>query len=788
VDYRPPQVVGFDERTLKVTSVWTLPSGAGYHVNGMSVDAAHDELIVAVDDGSHNPLGPGPGLPVGVTIYTYSLSAALADPNAQPRYSYKVASCQRGDNPSITPNPPFRSRALPQIVVPCTIASSVTQAATGTIGQPPPKTGIVTVELDASGKPTGKESVALSPGAATSFMYDAVSDRGFLALDGPSGPVIFGYDGRTKQYIGRTATGDAGDVLVDSAGLDPRTGRVYAAGPSGIYLVDGRRTPLSVGSKFGAFGGVGQTRAIAVFPPLPGVPYTQVVAPLANPKCDPFHSDQATSDRYCTLPTLPVYADRLPITVDPPLTDLDANTFSGTFRPGDLIKTSYGANARGYGLHSDYVGNANATINNSTFQGTAEQLKAPFASGNNDQLAAEVSRLSVADGTAQGGAAAVADGSGATTSDYHHQLGEQPYPFPTAECSNPGPSGGQRETADGYASGGNPDHPDMVGTSAQAHAAVDCAPTGDPGATAEARYAGAAPAESPGFGFGESRTTARVTRTATASRAEVTATTAGFRLDLGGGNGISIGRVTHHALAVAGGRPGTAKAERTVVLADVSATIAGTEVVLCQGVCPGDSLGVLAQLNALYPALLHITEPRPDAVLFAGTPKGYIAGVAAEAAQIYGDQGFNGMSAEESTYLPALRVVVYNDGGSNNREVIDLAGVQVDAELGIDVLAQYVPSGPPPSLPDQSDAAGATVPPTLGGSTDPNLAHVTPAVGTPSSLAGRVLRRVLDGFGWLARSPAQALRFFSLLLLLALPLLLMDRRRRWVRDVMEGAA
>lgn len=781
----PPQIVGFNERTLKVRSVWTLPLGSGYHVSGMSVNAAHDELIVAVDDGSQQPVGPGPGPPVGVTIYAYNLTDALASPDPQPRYSYRVVSCQRGDAPQVTPNAPFRSHSLAKLLVPCTIASSLTQTTSGPLLRPPPKTGIVSVVLDADGKPTGDESVALAPAPATSLLYDAGSERAFLTYDGPNGPLVFGYDARRGAFIGRTAVGDANDRAVGSVGLDEATGRLYGVGATGLYVVDGRRTPLSVGSSFKEFAGVGQTRAIVAFPPLPGVPYTQVVVPVSRPKCQPFNSDPATFDRLCGLPTIPVYTDRLPVSVDPPLADLDGNTFSGPIGAGDTVSSTYGANARGYGVHSAYVGNASATIDNSTAPGTASTLGLPFTAGNNDQLSAYVSRLSLANGVTEGAAAAVADGSGATTSDYHQQFGEKPYPFPLAECSHPGPSAKAVGQADGYATGGDPKDPDTTGTSAQAHALVRCTPTSSATASGEAHYAGTQTAGSPSFGYGASRTVASVLapKGSRGAEARVTSSVAGFVVDFGAGNRLSIGEVQHQASAGAAGRPGTATASHVVRIRNVSLTVAGVETALCIGLCPADPQGLIAQINAAYPALLHVMEPRPFDTLLRGTPRGYIAGVQAELAQVYGDQQYNQMSAAESTLLPALRIIVYNDGGANNREIIDLAGVQVDAQLGIDVIKAGV-YGPPPPLAEQERASGG--PPLVLSPAQPSADGFSDAPAVVANPLARLLRKAFAGLGWLARNPAEAARVLGFLVLLAAPLLLMDRRRRWVADVLEA--
>jgi hypothetical protein len=204
---------------------------------------------------------------------------------------------------------------------------------------------------------------------------------------------------------------------------------------------------------------------------------------------------------------------------------------------------------------------------------------------------------------------------------------------------------------------------------------------------------------------------------------------------------------------------------------------------------------------------MHVAMPMPDDRYFhnpkvdstdsgmlvaEGSPGGYQSVIEADVNQQYGDIKFNGMENEEATFLPALRIVLYNPEDGNpglNRHIVDLAGTQTDAQLGISALnlggnatgadvAQAavdagIPAGAP--LPGTSNF----VPGDLGGSGGPGGGGLTDVANGISGLVARVF----DGMKWLFRNPWEALQLGGTVLLLALPYLLMDRRRIWVREI-----
>jgi hypothetical protein len=266
----------------------------------------------------------------------------------------------------------------------------------------------------------------------------------------------------------------------------------------------------------------------------------------------------------------------------------------------------------------------------------------------------------------------------------------------------------------------------------------------------------------------------------------------GIRLALPDGTLVDINQVTQSATAVAGGLPGTATTVRTVDISGVTVTKPSRAPdVICAGSCRG-SASLLDALNSLDPAHLFVTLPSPDqpfgveqdGVSPKGSPGGYLATVQASVAQQGGDEKFNGMtgfSGTEKSFLPALRVILYDPGDATlSREILDFAGVEVDAALGVDVVGTdsttIVPTVDSTQSMIQAGLTGAfnnatgTTPGSSGtsGQQRPVVYH--------SGLLG-VLERTLDGLRWLVRSPWAGAQMAAFLVLLGLPV--MALRRRW---------
>jgi hypothetical protein len=204
---------------------------------------------------------------------------------------------------------------------------------------------------------------------------------------------------------------------------------------------------------------------------------------------------------------------------------------------------------------------------------------------------------------------------------------------------------------------------------------------------------------------------------------------------------------------------------------------------------------VIQGINDQFPTELNVSFPEPYDVLYTGSKGGYTAAVEANLVEQYTDRQFNGMQPEEATFLPGMRLVMYNDGRYGiNREVLDFVGVQVDSALAVHYL------GPP-----QLEVKARAIPTIIPGTGDDGAEPGTPGIlGTPVRIVHHLLRslhgghgaaglpgvKVIEdlfrGFGLAWRSLGQLLQMFSFVLVLALPLVLMARRQSWLSDRITG--
>jgi hypothetical protein len=281
-----------------------------------------------------------------------------------------------------------------------------------------------------------------------------------------------------------------------------------------------------------------------------------------------------------------------------------------------------------------------------------------------------------------------------------------------------------------------------------------------------------------------------------------------------GSGEIRIGIVKQTATAFAGGRPGTAGTTRTTLIGDLDVVDGqgshhhfcaggGSEFAAQASGCPlgSDNLQqALAGVNQIAPTRFAILAPMPTTPFGTGgdgapkgSPGGYTAQVAASPAEQLGDQQFNGMSSTQASYLPALRIVIYQDSASQvAREVIDLAGVEADAHQGLQFVSGSegggTSGGPSVTSDDAAKAAGLspvqirTIVDRRIGKTDRPNVFVPSATGPLA-----IVQRVLAGLEWLRRSPAEAAEMAGLMGLFGVPIVLMARRRTWATHLVgEG--
>lgn len=761
------QIAVFDEDTLDLVDVWDMPAQTPPHIAGLSLNARDHELIVTTDwAGAPMPGDTHPGNAVHVTAFDLRQAKG---PGVPPDiWNVGIPSCVSSIQANSASLEAHRSVLRPALYVPCNVGYSGHLDAT-----PSYRPGVVTVPLvscpagrlcpDAT---PGQEKVAVAPTSLQGFVFDPGSDRAFAPNNSAAtGITLLVYDGPSNAFTGRTSIGRDIDANNASLGLDVRTGRLYGAGRSALTLLDGRRTPPGTGGIDESLAAVTQRMDIAVVPPGGRHPYTRVI--VTYHECG-----GAQRDQNCFLDRMTVLADLVPVTDDPPAAAQDAATFNGPLAGRDTT-VSYGGTVAGYGAHLDWVGAGEKAIDNEA--NSEHPTGQPLLEGTRDLLFGYVERLSLTDSQATATATAVGDGNG-TTRDGFTSTTTQPWPYGTASCGYPGAIGHQQVS-----------EPQLVSS---ANAVCDTKP-----AQADAADGGQA-LDTPGpvsVSIGSVWTTAQISPPAGKDgvTSTVTARVRAVRIDLGAAVGsVSIGDMEHTAKATATGRRGGAKTERTVTeLHDVVVTTPTTgRVSLCAHVC-GSLDGVVAQINRTFAAYLRIIRPEPDAELAKGTPGGFRASIQASRNDHYGDVQFNLMNDEEAYILPALRVVVYNDGNALSRLVVDLAGVKTDSHQSIDVIPQFGPDVPTTPI-DTGVAQEHAVPPPLAGfkPVAGSTAIENPIPSGPFASVGRAIVRAFRGFAFLLRSPGELLSVLGLLVLLLTPALLMTRRRLWNREVFADPA
>lgn len=768
----PHQIAVFSEDTLELLDVWDMPAGTT-HIGGLSWYAQTDELLVTTDWADAGGMHPGGAVSVSSFDVSGTLKRAKGAPTP-PLWTHPVTSCFSGVQPDSAPVEAHRSSLRPVLYVPCNVGWSghLDDGFATTY-----RSGVVAVPIGAgAGCPTGRqcptsgiEQVAVAPTDFGGFVFDPGSDRAFAPNNkGATGVSLLVYDGASNAFVSRTSIGTATDRNGSSIGLDPRTGRLYATGFAALTLLDGRRSPMGTGLVDRRFQGYTYGTDLAAISPDRKHPYTRVVVPY-------FECGSTTLN--CALPSITVLADRIPVTVNPPLSDRDAGTYNGPIG-GRATSITYSADASGYGAHVVWVGSAGAVMNNENGGNNSTGLA--LAEGDRDLLAGYVRKVSLGEESAAAAASPLGDGNGSTsqavTDDPPNvpHVADHGWPYPTVACGYPGVVG----------------HAATTDPSQTATADVVCdKQTGGP--DARARFGGRATTTGgPTVTVASAETVAHVHPPTQAHgvTSTVTATVAGLVIDLGANVGrIEIGRLSQTATATATGRKGGAKATWPAPeLSDVVVrTASGPPVVLCERLCPQYD-AVVERLNATFPAYLRILRPKPEVT---ASPGGYEAAVQSNADAVNGDVQFNHMPSEEAALVPALRVVVYNDGNALSRVVTDLAGVRADAHQGVQVLSDPTVATPPSTTPSHTDPnAGRdyAIPPLRGGFKTES--HPTPyalprTVGNP--IAAAVIR-AFEGFAFLLRRPGELLSVLALLGLLLGPLLLMARRRLWTRDVFAG--
>jgi hypothetical protein len=398
-------------------------------------------------------------------------------------------------------------------------------------------------------------------------------------------------------------------------------------------------------------------------------------------------------------------------------------------------------------------------------------------------------------------------------------LGQQ-WPSPTASCSQPGPQDQKDVTSNGLyvttgyqqtAGGTQAQTAQVPGSIRAANSEADCAAGSSGNGVdvtgvlngADLRQGSGSPSVSVAYASGAAEVVPPTGSHGTVSTA--TAITKGIEISLPTpGLTLDIGEVVQSASATAGGVARSASATDTVQVADVSVTTPdGQTHVLCQQTT-ACTQGAIDQINTIDPSYLQVqlADPdhpfgssgsRPGTEKVNGSPGGYLGVVESTQPHQAYDATFNDIPASdgETAMIPGLRVTLYYDSAPNgsayqrDRQVLDLAPVEVDAEEGLSAVPEgvVVPGTNPGScdttcVSQYAADTGRYVP---GGLGSYGPASAGPGAPWPLGLIKRLFKRVLEGIGLALRDPADALKFFGLLLLLGLPVVVMVRRDRWLR-------
>ncbi len=237
---------------------------------------------------------------------------------------------------------------------------------------------------------------------------------------------------------------------------------------------------------------------------------------------------------------------------------------------------------------------------------------------------------------------------------------------------------------------------------------------------------------------------------------------------------LRIGRALSEAKTSAHGRHGTAQASLRQLIEHFSVLDASGNVILsCDSVGAGgcDPTTAASAANSVLNGYAHLTFPQGQVTATSG---GAFAEVRKSNTDFYNDQSVNDDNSYE---VPALQLVVYNDGADRSRLLVQLAGVQASS---IYEITQVHPISP------FDDGQLLTTDLTT-------FADLPPVPDAPRPAASRsflvtTVRRFAEGLGILFRSPLQAIGIFAFLSLFGLAAGATWRRRALSRALVTGGS
>lgn len=515
-------------------------------------------------------------------------------------------------------------------------------------------------------------------GGSYSVFDPAARRLAMIAQPGAGIPLasIYVFDALTNSYVGSIA---AGSFNVSAIGLDAVAGRVYGNGPGvGLIAADIRPSPTTQGRTFPEYGNNASTP-----------PDNAIIA-----------VDSETSRvflRFSNLADTLIVEDRIAKYVPPPPPNLDAHTVDVAEEPG-RTEATYGAAAQGYGVRARQIGGQYAlqvnftpyTRNSVSVAGAASVPVFPLGSGTREFDGAYLNHLAVTNEEA-GASVVPADRDEANTgADMGRHLTWPPVPGPFPWPEKP------------KFPQGSPDpfqpllpwpYRDARCLDLRNEAASDAQGSGFPGdksgatatcdlgeRTASARSTLAPITVNENIFVGStSLTSSAVIDPVEGAVTKVTATAKNINVM----GVLRIGEVTATAITKAKGRSKTTAASYNRIVKDAVMEVNGEERSLCEDEgCPLDEFA--NAVNSNFGGRLTVRFPKPMRL---ATPKGFAAQVQRDPMEIVQEVLVNEQSPDRLD-VPAMVILVSQDGYRPARTVLEFAAVAADSRYGISLLDQ----------------------------------------------------------------------------------------------------
>ena len=592
--------------------------------------------------------------------------------------------------------------------------------------------------------------------------FDPKTERFFMQSIAFSTPGAWVLDGKLGAWIGLIAAPDDHDTYL---GLNTRNGHYYMAGrystgtgPRGyITVADSRQTPIPEGL---VDAGVNAERFISV-------------DPSTNRLFLYMDLQQAGLSKDVSTGWV-ILQDHTPDASVPRPLNYDALTSNASEGAGSV--TNFSGDVDGYGARALLVGGAGGTI---SFAGEPPSSVDSYDRGFAASAIPSVDlRSSGASATSQ--AAVVDNQSASQYQSVGSQGGAHPpaLPWVPTSCLNAGGKAVTQTSADPAGAGQSSVTCDMADQKVDASSSFGRV-------------------SSSGVAVGSSSFTSHITRDE--KRGIVNDTTAEARaVSISTPSGeLSIARVTAEATTVAHGHRGTSLATWRRELSGIRVTDGSgttqsipdceTTLVLHAGgkaprVQQDTCRQVASQIDDALGVRVRIQLPTPE---LDATPKGAFAAVQQSDADFYEGRTVNSQGVvfeSENPSLrpvPAMQVILYNDGTQHSRAIWQLAAIQASSIYTISPLA---PPGPIPGIPTTTTTVTTHTTASAPG-TRPQVQIGVPGTKShtlPAATQNPVQPTYVSPAGSLAflvRSPKEALLTAATMLLFAGAGLMIARRR-----------